>query len=167
MKKRRVIATFGLVVLLLSIAATASAAFAKNFRTHLNGDNERPNPIITDAQGQAIFQLSKDGESIKYKLIVANIEDVTQAHIHMGPVEGTGGIVVWLYPDAPPLQLIPGPSNGILAEGTITQGDLVGALAGQDLDALLQAIADGNAYVNVHTLFSPPGEIRGQLHSHD
>jgi hypothetical protein len=96
-------------------------------------------------------------------LNTANIENVTQAHIHLGPAGGTGGIVVWLYPGSPPLQLIPGRSDGVLATGVITAGDLVGALAGQPLSALMDAINAGNAYVNVHTLQFPPGEIRGQI----
>ena len=37
------------------------AGDAHNHRTHLNGDNERPAPLDTQAQGQAIFHVSKDG----------------------------------------------------------------------------------------------------------
>lgn len=137
---------------------------ARNHRTHLTGDAERPVPNDSKAQGQAIFQVSKDGSAIEYKVIVANIENVTQAHIHCcANSEGTAGIVVWLYPSAPPAQLIAGRSDGVLAEGTITQSSLVGGLAGQSLSVLLDRIASGLAYVNVHTSQFPPGEIRGQL----
>lgn len=135
-----------------------------NHRTHLTGDAERPVPNDSRAQGQAIFQVSDDGSQIEYKLIVANIENVTQAHIHCcANAEGTAGIVVWLYPSAPPAQLIPGRSQGVLGEGVITQSSLVGGLAGQSLGVLLDRIASGLAYVNVHTTQFPPGEIRGQL----
>lgn len=166
MKKSRVISILTLVVMLLSFAATVVASSDKNFRTHLNGENERPTAIVTGAQGQAIFQLSKDGTSLHYKLIVANIENVTQAHIHLGPATSTGGVVVWLYPDAPPATLIPGRTNGILAEGEITNADVIGGLANQGIAGLLSAIEAGNTYVNVHTTANPPGEIRGQLHNH-
>jgi hypothetical protein len=71
--------------------------------------------------------------------------------------------VAWLYPSGPPAQLIPGRSNGVLAEGVITADNLVNALAGQPLEALLEAIRAGNAYVNVHTSQFPPGEVRGQI----
>jgi hypothetical protein len=135
---------------------------SKNAGTHLSGDEEVP-PRDTNAQGQAIFKLSKDGTELSYKLNVANIENVTQAHIHMAPLGANGGIVVWLYPSAPPAQLIPGRSQGTLAEGVITQASLVNALAGQPLSALLSAIQAGNTYVNVHTSQFPPGEIRGQI----
>jgi hypothetical protein len=133
-----------------------------HFRTHLTGAEEVP-ARDTDAQGQAIFKLNDDGTAIEYKLIVANIENVTQAHIHLGAAGATGGIVVWLYPAAPPATLIPGRTQGVLGEGIFDATDLVGALAGATLQDLLDEIRAGNTYVNVHTLQFPPGEIRGQL----
>ena len=54
--------------------------------------------VVTGAQGQAMFKLSDDGQSITYKLNVANIENVTQAHIHVGALGVNGGIVAWLFP---------------------------------------------------------------------
>jgi hypothetical protein len=135
-----------------------------NHFTHLNGANERPTPIDSTAQGQAIFQVSEDGTSIDFKLNVGNIENVTQAHIHCcADTNNTAGIVVWLYPSAAPAQLIPGRSQGTLAEGTITQSSIIGSLAGQSVSVLLDRIASGLAYVNVHTTQFPPGEIRGQI----
>lgn len=149
-----------------AVANDASdAAFTKsgkNFSTHLRGDEEVP-AVATQAQGQAIFKLSKDGTSLSYKLIVANIEDVLQAHIHLAPAGQNGGIVVWLYPSAPPPVLIPGRFQGVLAQGTITAANLVGGLAGQPLSALIDAMNAGNTYANVHTMAHPGGEIRGQI----
>jgi hypothetical protein len=153
---------FLLLLIISSSVSPALAAIDRNFTTHLTGDEEVP-PVQTDAQGQAIFQLSKDGTELTYKLIVANIENVTQAHIHLGPIETNGPVVVWLYPDAPPAQLIPGRFSGILATGTITADDLVGPLAGMSLDDLLDAMRAGNTYVNVHTSQFTAGEIRGQI----
>lgn len=146
-------------------AHTHSLLHNHNFNTHLKGEHERPNPIDTKAQGQANFKLSKDGTQLHYKLIVANIENVLQAHLHMitDPTVETGGIVVWLYPAAPPAQLLPGRTNGVLAEGVITDDDLVGALAGMTLDDLIEAIKADKIYVNVHTSQYLPGEIRGDI----
>ena len=133
-----------------------------NFRAHLSGDQEVPaNESI--AQGQAIFQLSKDGTELSYKLIVANIENVRMSHIHLGPAGSNGGVVVWLYPSAPPPIVLPGTTNGILAEGVITQANLTGTLTGQPLSDLIDAMLADNAYVNVHTLAFGGGEIRGQI----
>ena len=132
------------------------------FLTHASGGEEVP-ANDSRAQGQAMFRLSEDGSTLSYRLIVANIENVTQSHIHLAPRGQNGGVVVWLYPSAPPLQLIPGRSQGVLAEGDITSANFVGALAGQDMSALIDAIQAGRAYVNVHTSQIQPGEIRGQL----
>jgi hypothetical protein len=133
------------------------------FRAHASGREEVPERD-TRARGQAIFQVSADGTELHYKLIVANIQNVTQAHIHMAPAGANGPVVLWLYPAGPPAQLIPGRSQGILAEGTVGGAQLVGPLAGQPLSALVDAMRAGNTYVNVHTTLYPPGEVRGQIH---
>lgn len=130
----------------------------QNFTAHLTGDQEVP-PRETLATGQTIFQLSKDGTELSYKLIVANLENVTASHIHLAQPGVNGGVVVPLYTSG----LISGTTNGILAEGVITSANLVGALVGLDLSALIDHINNGNAYVNVHTTLYPGGEIRGQI----
>jgi hypothetical protein len=83
--------------------------------------------IDTNAQGQAIFQLSPDGTELSYKLIVANIENVFQAHIHIGPAGVNGPIAVWLYPSTTPGAgpLGQGRIQGPIAKGTITSADLI------------------------------------------
>lgn len=134
----------------------------RNFRTHLKGANEVP-AVDTRAQGQATFKLNKAGDAIDYKLIVSNIENVLMSHIHNAPAGTNGGVVVWLYPASPPPQLIEGRFDGVLAEGTITRENLVGSLAGQSLDDLLELMNSGETYVNVHTTQNPGGEVRGQI----
>ena len=153
---------FALVLLFVSPIHLAAGNGPHNFRAHLSGDNE-VNPVDTRAQGQAIFQLSEDGTMLHYKLIVANIENVLMAHIHMAPEGQNGGIVAWLYPAAPPPALISGRSQGVLAAGVIRASDLVGGLDGQTIQDLADEIMNGNTYVNVHTTQNPPGEIRGQI----
>ena len=144
------------------VAATSHAAKGANFVAHLSGDQEVP-AADTLAQGQAIFNLSRDGNSIRYRLIVANIENVRMAHLHLAPAGQNGGVVVWLYPEGPPPQKIEGRVNGVLAIGTISEDDLVGDLAGYSIDELIGEMLDGNIYVNVHTDQFPGGEIRGQV----
>jgi hypothetical protein len=150
------------LVCVLALGTASVSAAPQIFMTHLTGDEEVP-PNESKAQGMAILKLSEDGTELNYKLIVANIENVAQAHIHVAPVGENGPIVAWLYPSAPPAQLIPGRSNGVLAEGTITDADLVGPLAGMTLEDLLDEMRSGNTYVNVHTSQLPGGEIRGQV----
>jgi CHRD domain len=161
-----------LLAILAALAVTASAGAKSGdvFTAHLSGGDEVP-AVVTKATGQAIFHLSEDGTVLSYRLIVANIENVVASHIHVGPSGVNGPVVAFLYGGAPPGG---GPTNGVLAEGTITAANLVGPLAGQPLSALLDAMNSGNAYVNVHTNDGVPptntgagdfpgGEIRGQI----
>ena len=172
------------MVALLATAGIAGAAVA-NYRTHLSGDNEVPPAgvvIETNAQGQAIFQLSPDGTELSYKLIVANIENVFQAHIHIGPAGVNGPIAVWLYPSTTPGAgpLGQGRIQGPIAEGTITAANLInqGQTGVTTIAQLIEAIEAGNAYVNVHTNDGvgdtntgpgdfPGGEIRGPIGGHE
>jgi hypothetical protein len=169
-----------LVVAALAVSAAAVAANESNFGTHLKGRYEVPFRD-TDAQGQANFRVADDGQSIDYKLIASNIDNAFMAHIHMvapgvDPATNNGGVVVWLYPSTAPVAgpLGSGRHDGVLAEGTITAANLVGALAGHPLSDLLAAIAEGRTYVNVHTNDGvdgvntgpgdfPGGEVRGPL----
>lgn len=166
MRKRFAIgAVFTLLIALLAIGGTAVAKNGPtNFRAHLSGSGEVP-AVNTQAQGQAKFQLNKAGDALDYQLIVANIEDVVVAHIHCGPVDGSGPPVAFLY--GPEFPVSP---NGILAEGTIVEGDIIprdddvcpSSIA--DFDDLIAQMEAGNTYVNVHTAANPGGEIRGQIH---
>lgn len=159
---RRVLIILAALSMLLAGTTIARAA-PRTVTAHLSGDQEVP-AVETNATGQTILRVARDGESIHYKLIVANIENVFMAHLHLAPAGQNGPIVTWLYPeDGPPSELIPGRTDGILARGTITADDLVGPLADQELDRLVDEIADGMIYVNVHTTAHPGGEVRGQL----
>jgi len=132
----------------------AAAGLNRNWSSHLSGGNEVGVPIRdTNAQGQAIFHLSKDGSSLEYKLIASNIDNAFMAHIHIGTPDVNGPIAVWLFPstDPTPGPLGSGRHDGVLAEGTITSANFVGPLAGQPMSALLTALESDNAYVNVHT----------------
>jgi len=159
MRTRLVLTVFVLGLVAVGLAA---ASLDRNWSTHLDGATEVP-ANDSAGQGQAILHLSKDGTSLDYKLIVANIENVAQAHIHLGAPGVNGPVVAWLYPSGPPAQLIPGRSDGVLGQGTITAASLVGPLAGAQLSVLVEALRSNGAYVNVHTSQLPPGEIRGNI----
>jgi hypothetical protein len=131
------------------------------FGTHMIGANETP-PRPTTAQGQLILIAQADG-TLRYQLMVANIDDITQAHIHLAPPGVPGPVIAWLYPAAPPAQHIPGRFQGVLAKGIIADANVVGPLAGLGVAGLVATIRAGNAYANVHTVQYPPGEIRGQV----
>ena len=140
--------------------------------------NVTPNITVTSpGHGTAHVRLAKDGESMDFVLVVNNVTNIVQAHIHMAAKGVNGPIVVWLYPSVTATTALTGPTgehHGLLAQGTFTAANLRGPLAGQPLSALVAAIAAGNTYVNVHTNdgvapnntgpgdFSG-GELRGQL----
>jgi hypothetical protein len=160
-------------------AAHSENANGGNFGTQLSPDDEvMPTGIVntSKAVGNAIFHLSADRQTLSYKLIVANIKNVFQAHIHRGAPGTNGPIVVWLYPSTDD---VAGPTNegriqGVIAQGTITKADFVGTLAGAEMSALLDLITGNTAYVNAHTSDGvnprdtgpgdyPGGEIRGPI----
>ena len=165
----RLLMSLALALIGLAVLAPPAPA-ATTYRAHLAGSNEVPSRD-TRAQGQAIFTLSADGTELRYRLIVANIDNVTASHIHLGAADANGPVVAFLYGTAASGQ---GAVNGVIATGTLTADDLVGPLAGHPLSDLLSAIEAGNTYVNVHTNDGvaptntgpgdfPGGEIRGQL----
>lgn len=124
----------------------------------------------TRARGVATFHLNKVGDELRFRLNVANIENLAGAHIHIGAPGTNGPVVVALYMGAPGS----GRFSGTLSEGIITASDLTGPLAGLSLSDLLAAMVAGNTYVNIHTNDGiapantgpgdfPGGEIRGQI----
>jgi hypothetical protein len=143
--------------------------------TLLQGAEEVP-ARVTPASGQISLRLL-DGDHIGYTLDVADITNITMAHIHMAPKGVNGGIVVWLYPSVKGIAPLPGgggPLGRILVSGTFSSADLRGALAGMTIADFLAAVEAGQTYGNVHTDDGlngpntgpgdfPGGEIRGQL----
>ena len=179
-RRRLVPAVLG-VAALLALATGVVASQQRNFTTAMSGGGEVP---IRDTHGRgvAILNVNADGTSVSYKVIASNIENVFMAHIHIQPAgtepgAANGPIAIWLAPSTTPGVTLPlggGRHDGVLATGTFSAADFVGPLAGQPLSALMTAIAEGRAYVNVHTDdgVAPPntgpgdfpgGEIRGQL----
>ena len=111
-------------VISLALMSTSSPA-GENFRTHCKGHNEVP-PVTTRGQCQANFKLTADGTGLEYRLNVANLEAVTQAHIHLAPAGSNGPVVAFLFGFVPE-----GSSeSGTLAQGIITAADLRGPLTG-------------------------------------
>ena len=152
---KRHVTILALALALILVFGGAVLADSRTYVTHLTGAEEVP-ARDTPAQGQAIFRLSKDGTELYYKLIVANIDNVTAAHIHLAVAGTNGAIVAPLYSGP-----ISGRFSGVLAEGVITS--LVGPLAGHPLSHLIEHFDMGDTYVNVHTTQFPGGEIRGQI----
>ena len=136
------------------VLGLASAAAAKNLTAHLSGGEEVP-PVDTSAVGQAIFKVR--GDTLEYKLILANIADVVAAHIHCAPFGVNGPVGVTLFAGAPVSK------SGILAQGPILAPDGGNVCGWADVADVIDALLSGDTYVNVHTLANLGGEVRGQI----
>ena len=94
---------------------------------------------------------------------------VTQAHIHIGQKGVNGGISVFLCSnlDDPSAGTQACPAGDAEITGTITAASVIGpttqGIAAGQFDAFLAAARAGVAYVNVHSVTFPGGEIRGQI----
>jgi hypothetical protein len=164
-RKRHIISTIIYLIvipfIMIAVVDAADHREAPLFMTHPTGDEEVP-AVDTKAQGQAKFLIVDDGsEALSFKLIVANIMDVTMAHLHMGAIGENGPVVAFLFRDSNNRD--GHRFNGALVEGFIMAEDLVGPLSGNPLSELIREMEEGNIYVNVHTVDYPSGEIRGQI----
>jgi CHRD domain len=165
----------------IALGGIALAGLNGNSSIHLAGDFELP-ARATNAQGQAIFHIADDGQSVDYRLIASNIDNAFMAHIHCGsPTTASGPIVVWLYPSTAPVPGLTGSGrhDGVLATGTFTDANVIDRAPSatcpsgvDDLADVLELLQNGGAYVNVHTDDGlapantgpgdfPGGEIRG------
>ena len=148
---------------LLALAAAAgllmaAPASAGNFVAHLDTASIPGGVTVeSNATGQAVVKDHGDGE-LSFKVLVAGLQNAVVAHIHCGEEGEVGPPGVLLFP----LTLPPIDVNGILAQGPI---DVIpdNDCGWADNFDVIDAINDGDAYVNIHTAQNQPGEIRGQL----
>lgn len=145
----------------MAVSAAADTHFPDaTFDAQLSGDNEVP-AVASDGSGYATITLSEDETSIDYRLYVSDLDDIVQAHIHVGAAGENGPVAAFLFGPADP----PASSDGLLDEGTITEADLIATPGTFDgtMARFVELIRSGDTYVNVHTTTYPAGEIRGQL----
>jgi len=154
------------VVMLL--LATATTVLAENHRhvlaAQLLGVHEVPS---INSPGSGDIKLTIHDTSIDFELSYADLSAPPLfAHIHFAEARVAGGVLVFLCggggtPACPAATsgTITGTLTGPMVIGPTAQGVTIG-----DFDALVNAIRDGAAYANMHTLNFPAGEIRGQIH---
>ncbi len=134
-----------------NVPPTTVPAANNVFAASLSGTSEVP-PTTTTATGTATFTVN--ASSVDFKIEVQGITDVVAGHIHSGAAGVNGPVRVTLVESA-----VPGVTNGVLAQGSFTSS----GVSGVTYDELLNEIRNGTAYVNVHTVANPGGEIRGQI----
>jgi hypothetical protein len=131
-----------------------------SFAATLNAADATP-PTTSTATGAATLVFDGDA-TVQYTIDVTNLADATAAHIHSGAPGSNGDVRVTLFTG----QATGGgtgtaspPMTGQLATGTFTASDVQGI----SFETLVEEMRAGNAYVDVHTMASPDGEIRGQI----
>jgi hypothetical protein len=149
---------FALVLMAMLPALGTGAEKTHTYKAGLTGHAVVPK-VTTTAKGMATFETAMGGKELKYKLTVDGIDNVTAAHIHIAKKGKNGPPVAGLF--AGPKK--EGKFSGTLGEGTITDKDLVGPMAGKTIKDLVKALHSGELYVNVHTDKYPDGELRGQI----
>jgi hypothetical protein len=151
-----IVALAGLASMSCNDALEGKEAFIAN----LTGGEEVP-PRSTGASGTA--QIFVEGNQVTYAIEVDDITAVTAAHIHAEPgAPGVNGPVrLFLYPPraGDPAPQVTTTNKLILVQATVDSSNV----SGITFDQLLTAMRTGNAYVNVHTVQFPGGEIRGTV----
>lgn len=146
----------GVVALML---ASAPAASAQTLTANLNGGEETP-ILNTGAVGTVEVTVDVPNQEIIVTLRVFNAPTPTTAgHIHIGPV-GIAGPVVINFPAA-----LNGRTGDFAMNFRVGPAQFVArpAIGINTMEDAMQAILNGNSYVNIHTMQNPGGEIRGQL----
>jgi CHRD domain len=164
---KRVTTLFVAVLVLIAMIGTSPALAVEGLTAQLNGYEETPATLNTQATGVFLGLINDAQTEIPFTLFYTGTTGtVLFAHIHFGKPGESGGVAAFLCGGGgKPACLPPGEVN----VGVVTAADVV-AIAGQNLPAgdiapLVRAIKSGFAYVNVHTSMFPGGEVRGQIKS--
>jgi hypothetical protein len=177
----------GVGFLMMVVGLAAADKDRNTISTRLSGLEETTATIQTPASGEFKAVISEDGTSIKYEETWRNLSStVTQSHIHFGRPGLSGQIVLYLctnlaFPPAPPAVVTTPPqptpqgcplTSPATITGVLTAADVFASAepGGQGIDGgaegfaeMVKAIKTGSAYVNVHSVDHPSGEIRGRL----
>lgn len=157
------------LALILAMAGAAVGEDDLAFKARLTGDEEVP-PVVTDTFGRAKIEFSKDLSTAEFVLRVSDGIRLTQAHLHCAPTGLNGPIVAFL---AGFHDLGWDVDGKWIDNATLTDDNIILGVTPADtcphaiatLADLREAIIAGDAYVNVHSVLNPAGEVRGQLES--
>lgn len=115
------------------------------FISSLSGNNEDP-PILSNGTGTILFELNNNVLTVSGSSNSLN-NIIIAGHIHLAPPGNTGPIIFQLSLDINGTSAIIHAQNNVF---TLTCEQI----------RILKA---GQYYVNIHTVTSPAGEIRGQI----
>lgn len=156
----------------------ATATIIRELTTTLTPAQEVP-PVTASSSGETRIRVRTernlttgklDTSSVLVETVVSNIDSVTAGHIHAGTPGTTGPVIIGLTPT---YALVRGvrvarhlPDSATMLTGALSYVAITRASAFSGTftyDSLLARINNGTAYVNVHTIKNPGGEIRGQI----
>ncbi|MHA7813225.1 MAG: CHRD domain-containing protein [Phycisphaerales bacterium] len=127
----------------------ASAGNLQEFSAIINGDQQVPDPVVTDAMGTLNGVYDADLNEFSFNWVIMGDLDGAPsspgAHLHNGPA-GTNGPVVFAFNN---------PDGTWELSGSATWT----GLSQSEVDALFA----GEIYANFHTDTFPGGEVRGQV----
>jgi hypothetical protein len=132
------------------------------FSAQLTGGAEVP-AVTTNGSGSATFELNAAETELTYTLTGANLQSIAQSHIHIGPADANGPVVAFLFG---PNENLTVTTSQTIQSGTLTEADVIEqATIGFDgtFASLIEALEQGEAYVNIHTAANAGGEVRGQI----
>ena len=126
------------------------------FQTPLQNQQEaQADEVDTGAVGMA-RAVSNGGSQLGLLALTQGLSGpLTAAHLHLGAPGTNGPVIADLTASIM--------SGGMNVRGLVDASSLTGPLAGQSFLSLLNEMAAGNVYVNLHTAAFPAGELRGQL----
>lgn len=129
---------------------TPAGAVVFGFTASLNGSQEAP-PVMTDVTGVAALDYDATTRLFSMDLYIVGLttQQVTAAHIHEGP-KAVNGAIAYDFGDG----------SLWYASGDGIRLTVIGAEFPAASEA---ALLRGDAYVNVHSVRYPGGEVRGQL----
>jgi len=161
-----------LVIAAMALPVSTAQAAPITYKTILSGASEVP-PNASLGTGSAAVVYDAALHTLLVDFTFSGLTGTTTAsHIHAAtaaPGVGTAGV-------ATQLPTFSGFPLGVTAGSYLSTLDMTlassynpayvtahGGTAGSAEVALAQALADGKAYLNIHTTFAPGGEIRGFL----
>jgi len=130
--------------LLFSLFLIAESYSQIMFTAKLDGMQETPDPVATNATGTAWAVLSPDMTTLSYHVTYAELDSTfTNAHFHLGAAGVGGGVL-----------------HGIASNfaGNTASGEWTNLP-----DSILAKLFKQQIYLNIHSAKYPAGEIRGQL----
>ena len=132
-----------IALVLLTGAHVVTAQEVGKATAKLTGGAEVPGPGDPDGSGTVQVTLNPKAGEVCFELIVADVQEVTAAHIHKGATGQEGPVAV-------PLQA---PKAGSVQGCTKAEAPVIIAIMEDP----------AGYYVNVHNAAFPKGAVRGQL----